>query len=527
MAQLTRQDLNNDITANIYTNKQRLIKGNTLRQRLVNMVDSTLSRLDDLNASFGYLGIDGEGKVDVSLICAAVPSGKFLRDNGTWDSITGMSWGGITGTLTAQTDLVTYIGDQMAGKINAAIPAVPGFIPFSDGTGNGLSSSAKLSWDDTNQILKTGGQASLGDSFGLQVLPGTGNQSVYSVGTIDGVDSRMGIWYTNTPTSTNFRIKYDANTHFNNGNGFYYFYGPDASSWLFALRHNSTSYLVTTTLSLGHSATPTAGLDIKPGNTAAASMRIRAGTSPTTPNNGDVWYTTGNGFRFWTEGRSASLGPLTGLAGSYNAFYFAQSPSDINPALAGNDDITFLNGQDSVGLRVSNITKLNAFPSGLMAYVPLTLATGTADMAPLVFASGSLRTIPQAGAMEFVSDRIYFTKTTGPSREVLAYLSDLPAPAGTDHEIQLNTGGQFSASSHFVYDPGLNQLKVNGAALFGQNTGGSPTAFVDIAGAVTSKASLRLRSGTAPTSPNEGDIWQDGSAVWIHIGGVNRVFTLV
>lgn len=43
--------------------------------------------------------------------------------------------------------------------------------------------------------------------------------------------------------------------------------------------------------------------------------------------------------------------------------------------------------------------------------------------------------------------------------------------------------------------------------------------YVDIGGASVAQASLRIRSGTAPTSPNDGDIWYNGTDVHIHIGG--------
>lgn len=46
----------------------------------------------------------------------------------------------------------------------------------------------------------------------------------------------------------------------------------------------------------------------------------------------------------------------------------------------------------------------------------------------------------------------------------------------------------------------------------------SPTAFVDISGSTTNETSLRVRSGTAPTSPNDGDIWNDGTDLHIRIG---------
>ena len=43
----------------------------------------------------------------------------------------------------------------------------------------------------------------------------------------------------------------------------------------------------------------------------------------------------------------------------------------------------------------------------------------------------------------------------------------------------------------------------------------------------TAKASLRIPSGTAPTSPVNGDIWFDGTNIQMRIGGVTKTFTLI
>lgn len=87
MSQLGRVALATDITSNVYTNSQRLIKGNTVKQRLLNLSDSSLNILTDLNVNGGYLGIDNNGRVDVTKINAASPTGKFLRDDGTWQTV--------------------------------------------------------------------------------------------------------------------------------------------------------------------------------------------------------------------------------------------------------------------------------------------------------------------------------------------------------------------------------------------------------------------------------------------------------
>ena len=86
MAQLSRTALSSDITSTIYTNRTRLIQGDTVKARLLNINDSSLNVVSDLNVSGGYLGIDSSGRVSVSFISAPVPSGKYLKDDGSWDS---------------------------------------------------------------------------------------------------------------------------------------------------------------------------------------------------------------------------------------------------------------------------------------------------------------------------------------------------------------------------------------------------------------------------------------------------------
>lgn len=55
----------------------------------------------------------------------------------------------------------------------------------------------------------------------------------------------------------------------------------------------------------------------------------------------------------------------------------------------------------------------------------------------------------------------------------------------------------------------------------------SPTASWDIGASTTDKSSLRIRSGTAPTSPNDGDIWYDGTNLKMRVGGTTKTFTLI
>lgn len=60
--------------------------------------------------------------------------------------------------------------------------------------------------------------------------------------------------------------------------------------------------------------------------------------------------------------------------------------------------------------------------------------------------------------------------------------------------------------------------------ILGTSTYTAPTARLEILGSTTAKSAIHLRSGVAPTTPNDGDIWFDGTNLNIRISGVTRTF---
>lgn len=79
----------------------------------------------------------------------------------------------------------------------------------------------------------------------------------------------------------------------------------------------------------------------------------------------------------------------------------------------------------------------------------------------------------------------------------------------------------------FVFTNGGNvNLALDTAGHVGIGIDAALTSFLDIAPSTTSSSALRLRAGTAPTSPNDGDIWFDGSSLKIRVAGQTKTFTL-
>lgn len=100
------------------------------------------------------------------------------------------------------------------------------------------------------------------------------------------------------------------------------------------------------------------------------------------------------------------------------------------------------------------------------------------------------------------------------------------AYAAADFKFQFASAGNISNTASgqtyntmFVLKTDMNAYFVNSLGI-GNVT--SPTALLDLAASTTTRASLRIRSGTAPSSPNDGDIWFDGTHLYCRIAGVTK-----
>lgn len=117
--------------------------------------------------------------------------------------------------------------------------------------------------------------------------------------------------------------------------------------------------------------------------------------------------------------------------------------------------------------------------------------TATAGTAPLKFTSGTLLTAAEAGAVEFNSNKLYFTQTTGPTRLTVAAYNDASGATGDTY--------YRDASGNFI------RLPVGGTNTVLRVSGGVPTWQ-----ASGTAISVNLAVGTtAPGSPATGDLWVD------------------
>jgi hypothetical protein len=123
----------------------------------------------------------------------------------------------------------------------------------------------------------------------------------------------------------------------------------------------------------------------------------------------------------------------------------------------------------------------------------LQIGAGTADTAALKFTSGPLLATPQAGAVEFLTDKFYGTITTGAARKTFAFLE---SPAFTTPNIGAATGTSLQLSglttSRPVKTDGSGNLTATQIAL---NSTNDVSGTLPIANGGTNNGSLDVTNG--------------------------------
>lgn len=95
---------------------------------------------------------------------------------------------------------------------------------------------------------------------------------------------------------------------------------------------------------------------------------------------------------------------------------------------------------------------------------------------------------------------------------------------GAGNDIYISTINSASAGIHLRPGGSTEMFNLTTTGLF---LGGStnPTALCHIAAGTTAKAQMKFESSTAPTAPNNGDLWFDGTDLKIRVSGVTYTLT--
>jgi hypothetical protein len=132
-----------------------------------------------------------------------------------------------------------------------------------------------------------------------------------------------------------------------------------------------------------------------------------------------------------TSGPRGSKLILRGLGGGLQkeAQFYVEASSNI--AILGsnmsNGELSLRYASNSEGIRINSTGNVGIGTTAPTAVLHLKAGTATNSTAPLKFTSGTLNTNPEAGAIEFLTDALYFTTTTGPTRKQFAFTTDLHA----------------------------------------------------------------------------------------------------
>lgn len=135
-------------------------------------------------------------------------------------------------------------------------------------------------------------------------------------------------------------------------------------------------------------------------------------------------------------------------------------------------------------------TGLNDILNGGHKAITVRAGTTAAGTAPLKLTSGPLMTAPEVGAVEFLTDKLYWTQTTSTIRKVVAAYDDTSGATGDIY--------YRNSSAYFT------RLAVGTTGQMMTVSSGIPTWSTVLSG--TSKITV---STSAPSTPAVGDLWVD------------------
>ena len=303
----------------------------------------------------------------------------------------------------------------------------------------------------------------------------------------------------------------------------------DSNKDVTGLRHLTT----TGTLTVGANTTTSIQLlirnpnDISPGagNDYENECHIRLWAGTTTDHRSYINFADHTGADKWLIGRNASdtwilynstaghrFRCYNGEAGDYSTYL---SSSSIYPVRINYSESGVNHGSGGF-----EVWSGGAYPSVLM----FDIASYTADT--------NMISVYNNGA-GYAPASILLDAKQSSTRGQGIFCRNTPAQTSWFAGVPYNTSGLkyiIGYASQVSFDPSFAQTA---NALFTITSTGnvgigvtSPTSFISIKAGTTSAAQINLASSTAPTAPNDGDVWFDGSALKIRIGGVTKSVTV-
>lgn len=252
-----------------------------------------------------------------------------------------------------------------------------------------------------------------------------------------------------------------------------------------------------------------------------------------TAGGGSIGYYNSSGSSSITIGINASSTPFLQCQGGA-AITFGTSSTVINQITAGWKAANTLSLGNNistgnailVGWSIGNNANFNA-SSGTAALISDTAnlgfqkvaQSGTANLSMLKFSVLALEST-STGYMRYLDLAPTLTTHSGE----LSFLSIQPTGTYTGQVNGIISTISSGTNRYNLNLSGTAQNYLAGNTSIGTTTN---TSFLTIGASTTAKASVRILAGSSPTTPNDGDIWQDGTDIKIYIGGSTKTFTIL
>lgn len=245
---------------------------------------------------------------------------------------------------------------------------------------------------------------------------------------------------------------------------------------------------------------PTAQLHLPAGATGAtnAPLKFTSGALMTTPEAGAVEF---DGTHFYgTIGSTRyQLDQQSGTQGLDSVLAQNQTLTANRLVNLGTHNIQFVNG--FIGIQIAPTAHLHLAGAGV-----------TPGNAPLKFASGSLLTTAEVGAVEYDGTNLYFTPV-GTTRRVVPLHTGSTAPAPGRINFT-DTGGLLNNNANLLYSSANNSLAVGTAT--------NANALLILGPSTSIKAPLRFDAGVVMTTPVTGSFEYDGANLFFTRTGTTR-----
>jgi hypothetical protein len=160
----------------------------------------------------------------------------------------------------------------------------------------------------------------------------------------------------------------------------------------------------------------------------------------------------------------------------------------------------------------------------------LSLATGTTVLGPLVIPSGTLLTSPTTGDIEFDGTNLYFTNSSRQTVNTLAQNQTITGTKTYSSNILFSASNTYNVGSSGAYASNIYGTTWNAnstASMSGSSAGVITTVGqLKTAASTTTQSGLNLPTGTAPTAPNNGDLWYGASRLHFYTNGEDTTASL-